>query len=102
MNSIGSRRLGREEEQMTIIRAAVGNSVRDFEEGSRLEDVWSFIDGHMAVADDERAIVLMDGDGSTLGFIWEKSLYFALFSTPEKMRSYLELCNFGVGGNAEC
>ena len=79
---------------MAIIRAAVGDTLRDFGEDSDLEEVWRFIHTHMASSDVERAIILMDQGGATIGEIWDRSLYFAYWESPSKMRAYLDLAGF--------
>ena len=79
---------------MAIIRAAVGDNLKDFDEASNLEDVWAFIKSQMASSDEERAIVLMADSGTTLGQIWDSSLYYAHWETPNKMRAYFDLAGF--------
>lgn len=79
---------------MAIVRAAVGDTLQEFGEDANFYDVWRFIDKHMATSDVERAIVLMDHGGATIGEIWDSSLYFAHWETPDKMRAYLDLAGF--------
>ncbi|WP_371765592.1 hypothetical protein [Massilia sp.] len=79
---------------MAIIRAAVGDALQEFSEGAGFDEVWRFIDKHMASSDVERAIVLMDQGGATIEEIWDSSLYFAHWETPSKMRAYLDLAGF--------
>jgi len=79
---------------MAIIRAAVGDILQEFTDDADLDDVWHFIDKHMASSDVERAIVLMDDGGATIGEIWDSSLYYAHWETPKKMRAYLDLASF--------
>lgn len=54
---------------MAIIRAAVGDNLREFGEDFGLPDVWAFIDLHMASSEAERPIVLMEDGGATIGEI---------------------------------
>jgi hypothetical protein len=82
---------------MAIIRAAVGDNLRDFGEATELADVWAFINEHLALADTERAVVLMDDSGETLGQLWDSSLYFAHWGSPAKMRAYFDLAGFDHG-----
>lgn len=79
---------------MSIIRAAVGSDLEEFDEHSTLEDVWAFINLHMDGAEDDKAIVLMDDSGETIGQIWHSSQYYALWGTPSKMRAYFNLIGF--------
>lgn len=79
---------------MAIIRAAVGDNLRDFDDVSDLSEVWAFVNEHLAFADSEKAVVLMDDGGATIGELWDSSLYFAHWETPEKMRAYFDLIGF--------
>jgi hypothetical protein len=79
---------------MAIIRAAVGDVLREFGGEADLAEVWAFVDLHMASAATDRAIVLMDDSGATIGELWDRSLYFAHWETPDKMRAYFELVGF--------
>lgn len=79
---------------MAIIRAAVGTVLKDFSESSSLADVWEFINLHLATANEERAVVLMDDGGATIGQLWDSSLFFAHWETPAKMRAYFDLMSF--------
>jgi hypothetical protein len=79
---------------MAIIRVAIGDILEEFKKDGELDNVWSFIHKHMAASDVERAIVLMDDQGATIGEIWDRSLYFAHWETPSKMRAYLDLAGF--------
>jgi hypothetical protein len=79
---------------MAIIQAAVGDNLQEFEEGSDLEDVWTFLNLHLAAADVERPIVLRDDSGATIGEIWDSSLFYAHWETPAKMRAYLDMAGF--------
>jgi len=79
---------------MSIIRAAVGDNIKDFSEACDLAEVWAFINVHLASAEIERAVVLMDDSGETIGAIWDQSLYFAHWETPAKMRAYLDFAGF--------
>jgi hypothetical protein len=83
---------------MAIIRAAVGDNLREFGDDSGLEEVWAFIDMHMATSQAERPIVLMEDGGATIGEIWESSLYLAQWGAPEKLRAYLDLVGFDQEG----
>ncbi|WP_194727137.1 hypothetical protein [Noviherbaspirillum malthae] len=82
---------------MSIIKAAVGDTVREFGENMPLTEVWQFINTLMTEAPDEKAIVLMDDGGATLGQIWDGSLYQAFWESPAKMRAYLNLAGFDLG-----
>ncbi len=82
---------------MAIIRAAVGETLKEFTGNSSLDDVWEFINLEMASSDAERGIVLMDDGGKTIGQIWDSSLYFAHWETPFKMRAYFNLIGFDQG-----
>lgn len=79
---------------MSIIRAAVGDNLKDFGEGATLAEVWAFLNMHLASAETERAIVLMDDSGATIGELWDRALYFAHWETPAKMRAYFDLMGF--------
>lgn len=79
---------------MTIIQAAVGDNLQDFDEDSDLAKVWAFVNQHMANAETQRAIVLMDDGGETIGELWDSSLYHAHWANPQKMRAYLDLIGF--------
>ena len=79
---------------MAIIRAAVGDKLKAFDESADLTEVWAFVDEQMKTSDEERGIVLMDTGGETLAQIWDRSLYFAHWETPAKMRAYLDLAGF--------
>ena len=79
---------------MAIIRAAVGDYLKNFSENASLADVWAFINLHLATANEERAVVLMDDSGATIGQLWDSSLYFAHWETPGKMRAYFDLMSF--------
>ena len=79
---------------MAIIRAAVGDNLKEFNEATSLSEVWAFVNEHLALANSERAIVLMDDSGATIGQLWDSSLYFAHWETPAKMRAYFDLSGF--------
>jgi hypothetical protein len=79
---------------MPIIQAAVGDNVKEFDEACDLTDVWAFINQHMANAGFERAIVLRDDSGATIGELWDSANYFAHWETPDKMRAYFNLVGF--------
>ena len=79
---------------MAIIRAAVGENLKEFDDASSLDDVWAFINSQMATSNTERAVVLMDDGGDTMGQIWDSSLYYAHWETPVKMRAYFNLIGF--------
>lgn len=79
---------------MAIIQAAVGDNLKEFGDDAGLEAVWEFIHRHMQNADVERAIVLRDDSGATIGELWDSSLYFAHWENPQKMRAYLDLIGF--------
>lgn len=79
---------------MAIIRAAVGDNLKEFSEDATFAEVWAFVNTHMQSAETERAIVLIDDGGATIGEIWDSSLYFAQWETPHKMRAYLDLLGF--------
>lgn len=79
---------------MPIIQVAVGDNVQDFDGASDLAEVWAFVNQHMANADVERAIVLRDDSGATIGELWDSANYFAHWETPAKMRAYLNLVGF--------
>ena len=79
---------------MAIIQAAVGDNLKEFGEDAGLEAVWEFIHLHMASSDVERAIVLRDDSGETIGELWDSSGYFAHWENPQKMRAYLDLIGF--------
>jgi hypothetical protein len=79
---------------MAIIRAAVGDNLKEFGETSDLAEVWAFVNEHLASADAERAVVLMDNGGATIGELWDSSLYFAHWESPTKMRAYFDLVGF--------
>jgi hypothetical protein len=79
---------------MAIIKAAVGDNLQEFGEAAGLADVWAFINLHMATSETERAIVLMDDSGATIGEIWDRSQYFAHWETPAKMREYFYMVCF--------
>lgn len=83
---------------MAIIRAAVGDNLKEFSEAADLAEVWAFVNEHLASADNERAVVLMDDSGATIGELWESSLYFAHWETPAKMRAYFNLRAFDQDG----
>lgn len=80
---------------MAIIRAAVGDNLKEFSEDANFDEVWAFVNIHMRSAEAERAIVLVDDGGATIGEIWDSSLYFAHWETSHKMRAYLGLLGFG-------
>lgn len=82
---------------MSIIKTAVGDTIREFTENAPLHEVWQFIDTLMKDAADEKAIVLMDDSGATLGQLWDQSLYIAFWESPAKMRAYLTLAGFDLG-----
>lgn len=79
---------------MAIIQAAVGDNLKEFGDDAGLEAVWEFIHLHMANSDVERAIVLRDDSGETIGELWDSSRYFAHWENPQKMRAYLDLIGF--------
>lgn len=79
---------------MAIIRAAVGDNVKDFGDAADLSDVWAFVNEHLGSADAERAVVLVDDSGDTIGQLWDRSLYLAHWATPAKLRAYLDLVGF--------
>jgi len=79
---------------MSIIQAAVGDQMKEFSGHSDLTEVWAFVNQHMATASVERAIVLRDDGGATIGEIWDSSNYFAHWETPAKMRAYFNLVGF--------
>jgi hypothetical protein len=79
---------------MAIIRATVGDKLKEFGETSDLVDVWEFVNQIMAASECENGIVLMDDSGATLGEIWDKSQYFAHWETVDKMRTYLYMVCF--------
>lgn len=79
---------------MAIIQAAVGDNLKDFDERSSLDEVWAFVDRHMAMTNVQRPIVLLDDGGATIGELWDASLYQAHWETPGKMRAYLDLIGF--------
>jgi hypothetical protein len=79
---------------MAIIRATVGDKLKEFGDASNLVDVWEFVNLHMATSEAEQGIVLMDDSGATLGEIWDSSQYFAHWETVDKMRAYLYLVCF--------
>jgi len=79
---------------MAIIRAAVGDNLKEFGEKEGFADVWAFVNLHMASATTDRAIVLMDDGGTTIGELWDSSLYFAHWETPSKMAAYFQLIDF--------
>lgn len=79
---------------MSIIQAAVGDHMREFDEHSDLSEVWAFVNQHMANAAVDRAIVLRDEGGATIGEIWDCTNYFAHWETPAKMRAYFDLVGF--------
>lgn len=82
---------------MAIIQAAVGEHINEFDEDAGLDEVWAFVDSHMARADKEKAIVLMDDSGATIGCIWDSSLYYAHWESPVKMQAYFDLACFDRG-----
>jgi hypothetical protein len=79
---------------MAIIKAAVGDKLKEFDQSSSLADVWEFVNQHMANSQCEQGIVLMDDSGATIGEIWDRSQYFAHWETAEKMRAYLFMVCF--------
>jgi hypothetical protein len=83
---------------MAIVRAAVGDTLKDFDGRNGLSEVWEFVEGHMTTTDLERAIVLMDEGGATLGQSWDRSLYLAHWETVDKMQAYLDLAGFDQPG----
>lgn len=82
---------------MTIIRAAIGDIFKEFSDNTSIEEVWEFVDSHMAKAVNEKGIVLMDDGGATIGEIWDSSMYFAHWETPSKMLAYFVLSGFDQG-----
>ena len=82
---------------MTIIRATVGDQLKEFDDNSTIDDVWKFLDSHLSNADVEKGIVLMDDSGNTIGQIWEQSQYYAFWETPSAMQSYFQLIGFDQG-----
>lgn len=79
---------------MAIIQAAIGDHIREFDEGTSLDEVWAFVNLHMTNANTPKGIVLMDDSGDTIGCIWDSSLYYAHWETPFRMRAYFELASF--------
>jgi len=79
---------------MAIIRASIGDQLKEFDDGSTLDEVWEFVHSHIANSDDDKGIVQMDDGGGTIGEIWHRSQFFALWGTPAIMRSYLQLIGF--------
>ena len=79
---------------MAIIRATVGDHLKEFSEGGNLAEVWAFVHLHMASSETAKGIVLMNDSGETIGEIWDSSQYFAHWETPEKMRAYLYMICF--------
>jgi len=57
-------------------------------------EILVFVNQHVVNAAVERAIVLRDNGGSTIGEIWDGPNHFAHRETPAKMRTYLELVGF--------
>lgn len=82
---------------MSIIMAAVGEQLKEFGADEGIEAVWAFVDSAMATADNQKAIVLMDDGGDTIGCIWDRSMYYAHWETPSKMLAYFELTGFDTG-----
>jgi len=82
---------------MAIIRAAVGDNLRNFSESTDLVEVWAFINEHLESTDTERAIVLVDDGGATIGELWDSSLFLAHWDSPAKMRAYFDLVGFDQG-----
>lgn len=83
---------------MSIIQAAVGDNLKEFDQDSDLTEVWAFVNQHMANAAEERAIVLQDDGGATIGEIWDSSNFYAHWETPAKMRAYFNLIGFDQNG----
>lgn len=79
---------------MAIVRAAVGDNLKEFGEAANLSEVWEFVAEHLGSATTERAVVLMDDSGATIGELWDSSLYFAHWESPAKMRAYFDLNGF--------
>ncbi len=79
---------------MGISRACVGDVSKEFGGDSSLVEVWEFVNSLMATASGERAIVLVDDMGRTMGEIWDSSLYYAHWETPSKMAAYFCLIGF--------
>ena len=79
---------------MAIIRAAVGDNLKEFSQAASLAEVWAFVAEHLSSATTERAVVLMDDSGATIGELWDSSLYFAHWDSPAKMRAYFDLNSF--------
>jgi hypothetical protein len=82
---------------VTIIQAAVGDNVQEFDAATDLTTVWAFINQHMAKAEVDRAIVLRDDSGACIGELWDSASYFAHWETPAKMRAYFNLVGFDQG-----
>lgn len=83
---------------MSIIAAAVGDNLKEFDDGADIAEVWAFVNQHLSLADVERAVVLRDESGATLGELWDSSSYFAHWETPAKMQAYLSLIGFDQDG----
>lgn len=79
---------------MSIITAAVGDNIKEFSDDADLTEVWEFVNKHLSTAEVERPVVLRDDGGSTIGELWDSSLYFAHWETPAKMRAYFNLVGF--------
>ena len=79
---------------MTIIKAVVGDQLKEFDNDATTEDVWNFLHLHITASDDDKGVVLMDDGGNTIGEIWHQSQFFALCGTPAIMRSYFHLVGF--------
>lgn len=79
---------------MSIITAAVGDNVQEFDGEADLIEVWEFVNKHLCSAEIERAVVLRDDGGATIGELWDSSLFFAHCETPAKMRAYFNLVGF--------
>jgi hypothetical protein len=82
----------------SIVRVAVAEHIKEFPYEVTLKEVWAFINEHLSKADNEKAVVLEDGDNQKVGEIMDSSLYFALWETPAKMKAYFNLIGFDQGG----
>lgn len=82
---------------MAIIRAEVGDYLKEFSEVANLSEVLAFVAEHLGSATTERAVVLMGDSGATIGELWNSSLYFAHWKSPAKMRAYFDLNGFDQG-----
>lgn len=78
---------------MTTVRAAVGDNLKKFEKSTDLTDVWAFVDLHLANAGSERAVVLMDDSGATIGELWDSALYLAHWNRRAKCRHISTSCD---------